>query len=149
MMITIAQTEQLQSVLDRLKPQQGPLFGIMTPQEMVEHLLFFVEISSGLHPQVQFFSDERALKNKQYLIYSENALAPGVKMPLMNGMPQELQCKDLAEANAALIQATIQFNQTAESPDYVHPALGLMSRAEWKIFHDKHFTHHFKQFGLI
>lgn len=148
-MITIAQTEQLQSVLDRLNPQQEPLFGIMTPQEMVEHLLFFVEISSGLHPQVQFFSDDRALKNKQYLIYGEQELSPGIKMPLLNGMPQDLQCKNLTEANAALVHATVQFNQAADTADYVHPALGLMSRAEWKIFHDKHFTHHFKQFGLI
>lgn len=148
-MITITQTEQVQSVLDRLKPDQEPLFGIMTPQEMVEHLLFFVEISSGLHPQVQFFSDDRALKNKQYLIYGAQELSPGIKMPLLNGMPQELQYRDLGEACTALIQATVQFNHAAESPDYVHPALGLMSRAEWQVFHDKHFTHHFKQFGLI
>lgn len=148
-MINIENTAQLQRILEQLKPEQEPLFGIMTPQEMVEHLLFFVEISSGLYPQVQFFSDERALKNKQYLIYNENEMSPGIKMPLLNGMPQELQYTDLGAAIEALIRATQQFNQSTEGADYVHPALGLMSRAEWKIFHQKHFAHHFKQFGLI
>ena len=148
-MINIENTAQLQTILEQLKPAQEPLFGIMTPQEMVEHLLFFVEISSGMYPQVQFFSDERALKNKQYLIYNEHEIGQGIKMPLLNGMPQELQYADLGAAIAALIQATQQFNQSAEGPDYVHPALGMMSRAEWKIFHHKHFAHHFKQFGLI
>jgi hypothetical protein len=31
---------------------------------------------------------------------------------------------------------------------FIHPRLGHLYYKEWVIVHNKHFTHHFKQFGL-
>jgi len=30
----------------------------------------------------------------------------------------------------------------------LNPTFGELNKAEWEIFHEKHFTHHFKQFGI-
>jgi len=32
---------------------------------------------------------------------------------------------------------------------FIPPRLGKLNYKEWIIFHNKHFTHHFKQFELI
>ncbi|MFI5156234.1 MAG: hypothetical protein ACHQEM_08610 [Chitinophagales bacterium] len=31
----------------------------------------------------------------------------------------------------------------------VNPTMGPLDHKEWIIFHNKHFTHHFKQFNLL
>ena len=38
-----------------------------------------------------------------------------------------------------------------ENPEAVltNPTFGDLNKAEWAVFHEKHFRHHFAQFGLI
>lgn len=140
--------EQTEAILKQLNPEQAPLFGTMSPQQMVEHLLFLVEVSLGKYPQVLIIPEERAGKAKQYLIYTDNEMSEGIKLPAVNGMPESLQFPDLDTAKQQLWEAVSGYT-TNTFPDTMHPVLGLLNQEEWIIFHNKHFTHHFKQFGLV
>ena len=31
----------------------------------------------------------------------------------------------------------------------IQPRMGLMNKEEWTVLHNKHFTHHFKQYNLV
>ncbi len=144
---------ELKSILNSLHPNQKPVFGLMTPQHMVEHLALVVEYSNGKQTSDLQKSVETAARWKQALIYSDYEMQPGVRAPFL---PEdeliELKNSDLQTACDQLIQELNDFvNYFSDQPqkEVIHPALGVLNFEEWKIFHNKHFAHHFRQFELI
>ena len=77
----------------------------------------------------------------------------GLKTPLLPADgPISFEFSSLDEAKKALNKELDDFETYhANNPDavFVQPRLGKLNYKEWIIFHNKHFTHHFKQFGLI
>ena len=63
-----------------------------------------------------------------------------------------LKHPDLPTAKKQLIQELLDFFKYFElNPDAKpeNPVAGILTFKEWVIFHNKHITHHFRQFGLL
>ena len=143
-----------QNLIDRLNTltvDQQPEWGIMTPQHMVEHLIVATKMSNGgLHIPCRI-PKEMIPKYKAFLLESDGEMERGIKAGGMEGL-LDLRYSSLEEAINKLESEIDTFHAYFEAnPDakIENPVLAEIGYEDWKTFHKKHFTHHFKQFGLI
>jgi hypothetical protein len=151
-MTDILNTEQLQNILGKLKADSKPLWGKMSPQHIVEHLGKSMQMSYGKFKAGFYFTKEEADKLKEKLIYGDAQLSPGIKNPSMGDEPPPLLHPDLDTAHAELNAEILNFTKYYElnpAGTNTHPRMGELKHKEWLVFHSKHFTHHFKQYGLL
>lgn len=151
--VNVLESAQVFETLGRLQADQQPEFGMMTPQHMVEHLAFAVGFSNGRGPQKHYFPPEKEQKIKAIIIDGKQEMPRGFKTPVLppDGLPP-LKCSSLQEAILFLEKELRFFNQYfIENPEArtINPAMGELNYNEWLIFHNSHFTHHFRQFGLM
>lgn len=153
MYIDIRNRLQIESVLSSLKSDTQPVFGIMSAQQMIEHLILVLQASNGKKDIPLSYPEERTEKSKNIFIYSERALPIGYKAPFLPAegtVPTE--CSTLASAIEKLFEELNDFDTyfaQLQDEKRTHPVMGNLNYNEWVIFHNKHFTHHFKQFSLI
>lgn len=152
-MIDILDRIKLFDILNQLQADEKPRFGVMTAQHMVEHLAFAVRFSNGKEPQRHYYLPEKEQKIKAYILDTDNDFLIGFRSPVMpvEGLP-ELQYPDLNEALTRLRTELADFDSyflrhPEDQP--VNPTMGELNHKEWIRFHNRHFTHHFKQFGLL
>lgn len=141
----------IESQLKNLNPDSPAQFGIMTPQHMVEHLTVTMKLSSGRIKLPEFEPNEKQLMQKQALIYTDMEFPKGVRAPNSDGELPDLRFPDLDTAKEKLIQSIQEYEEVFEkNPDFksIHPRFGFLTHEEWEKFHQKHFTHHFGQFGI-
>lgn len=153
MKVNIINRPELNSLLNNLTENTQPKWGQMKPQNMVEHLAMVLQHTNGKKEAPQRVTDEEALKAKQFLIYTDAEMSKGLKTPLLpaeGSIPFEFSSLDEAKRNLNKEIDDFEIFH-ANHPDalFVQPRLGKLNYKEWVIFHNKHFTHHFKQFGLI
>jgi oxepin-CoA hydrolase/3-oxo-5,6-dehydrosuberyl-CoA semialdehyde dehydrogenase len=149
-MITIDNRKGLLEALRGLNPNVRPAFGIMTPHHMVEHLAFAVKFSNGKLPQRLYVPSERAETMKNFLL-GEGEHPIGFKSPLLGDGLEPLLTTNLNTATDYLDKELTVFDTYfRENPDatFTHPLLGELTYSEWVLFHNKHFSHHFKQFNI-
>ena len=151
-MVNVQRQKATSKLLRKLNPDTQPKFGIMTPQHMVEHLILLVKLSNGGIKGQLMQSKETAVKWKQSLIYTDMEFPMGVRIPgeeesVLTGLRYENLEKAVDKLEDE-IKKFEDFFQNNSHETTMHPALGLLNHEEWTIFHNKHFTHHFKQFGL-
>ena len=152
-MLNFTSQNDILPALEKLTPETPANFGVMTAQHMVEHLIVLMKISTGKLQVPLSRSEESAETFKQQLIYTDMEFPKGVKA---KGIPEDkplpLRNENLETAIAKLIAEIDDFHSffkdNAEQKT-LHPVLNWLNYDEWKIFHSKHFTHHFEQFGLV
>ncbi len=135
--------------LSTLKREAKPIFGKMNGQQMIEHLSFLLQISNGKVDADYFVSDEKSARRKPFL-NTEGELQVGFKAPMLSEEPNEMKFDSVGEALNDLFNQIDNFVthfETSKSEN--HPFFGELDYDYWQKFHVKHFTHHFKQFGLI
>ncbi|MEO6902805.1 MAG: hypothetical protein ABI315_06610 [Bacteroidia bacterium] len=139
--------------LERLQSNASPAFGIMTPQHMVEHLVFSIRFSNEKEPQKLYFPLEKAEQIKSFVIYSDAELPIGFKAPVL---PKDellpLSYQDLSSAIEMLkleLDAFDSYFKLNPHNSPINPTMGKLTHTEWIVFHNKHFKHHFKQFNLV
>jgi hypothetical protein len=148
-LISINDRDEFSNVLFALKPHDIPLWGRMTPQQMVEHMISQLEFSSGKRTFKCELPQEVALANKQVWIYTD------AQIPHNVGLDVRLDpylFNSLHDANKQLMLELDSFNAFYTYNNSLtcdHVAYGPLNYKEWIIWHNKHFTHHFKQFNLI
>ncbi|MBX2953927.1 MAG: hypothetical protein KF870_15600 [Leadbetterella sp.] len=152
-MINILDRANIFDILSHLHSDEKPRFGAMSPQHMVEHLAFSVRFSNGKEPQKHYYSPEKEQKIKTYILDTDNDFMIGFKAPVLppEGLP-ELHCADLDEAISALKNELGDFDRYFEvhpAAQPINPTMGELNYREWVRFHNRHFSHHFKQFGLL
>lgn len=141
----------LPGALEPLRADQTPKWGGMAPQQMVEHLLWAFEASTGIIEVPCPTPEERRAQVRPFL--SNNRAMPiSFENPLLkDGLPA-LRFPTLSIATAALIEAARTFLRLEESEPEVkrtHPLFGPLNAEGWSRLHFKHVVHHFLQFGLI
>lgn len=142
--------KEIEKSLERLSENSFRLFGIMTPQHMVEHLIITFKLSSGRVKIPEFTPNEKQLGYKQLLLGTDMEFPKGVRAP---GLPEDvltLRFDSLSTAKEKLLNAIDEFHSHfANNPINLtlHPRFGNLNYDEWKIFHDKHVTHHLGQFN--
>ena len=63
-----------------------------------------------------------------------------------------LRFKNLDQAKEKLIETLKEYLiYYRENPlvEHYHPRFGMLNKEMMELFHRKHFTHHFEQFGLV
>ena len=151
-MVEINDLAALTSALNNLQADTPASWGKMSPQNMIEHISSIVLFSNGRKSIPLLYPEEKAAAFKAYLIDSDNEFPKNFKAPLIGEEPLAYRFESLDAAKAALFKELKNYsNYHNENNDAVimHPTLGLLDQREWTIFHNKHFTHHFKQFNLI
>jgi hypothetical protein len=153
MKVDVTNRNGLNILLNKLTENTLPEWGQMKPQNMVEHLAKTLQYSNGKKEIAQRTTEEEGLKAKQAFIYTDAEMPMGLKSPLLSGDgPIPFEFSSLDEAKRKLNKELDDFEiYHARHPDalFIQPRLGKLNHKEWIIFHSKHFTHHFKQFGLI
>ncbi|REH46481.1 3-hydroxy-3-methylglutaryl-coenzyme A reductase [Tenacibaculum gallaicum] len=143
--------EGVRSTLANLKTDAKPLFGKMKGQQMVEHLSIVTQIANGNWNVDIYVSDEKTARRKPFL-NSDSELQIGFKAPFLSEDPTPLKFNSMEEAIDDLLNQVQFFEKVfTEDPNrtVVHPFFGELDYEYWKKFQVKHFTHHFKQFGLV
>lgn len=151
-MVTISNIDETIARLDKLQVNAKPLWGGMTPQQMVEHLATTIKISNGKLLLAQRTTIEEGNAIKAQIVYTDMEFPMGLKSPTIPDGDPVYEHQDLSTAVGALKLELADFSSHhTENPDSapVHPRLGALTHAEWLIVHGKHFTHHFKQFDIL
>jgi len=151
MFLNFEDKSNLIALLKTLKVEQQPEWGIMTPQHMIEHLIVTVKISNGGLSIACAVPKEQVPQYKQVILESDQEMPRGRKA---NGMDclLDLRYESLEKAIDKLETEIDKFHTFFdENPDAkpVNPVLDEVGYNDWKTFHKKHFTHHFKQFNLM
>ena len=151
-MVNINNREELNTFLNKLTEDTEARWGLMKPQHMIEHLVKTLQHSNGKKEIAQKSTDEEAKQAKAGFIYTDVEMPMGLKSSLAGETPDPLQYADLDAAkqqlNKELDDFYAYFNEHPTAL-FIQPRLGKLNHQEWMILHNKHFTHHFKQFGLV
>ena len=146
-LIDTVNREALQSLFLSLNADGKPLWGKMTPQQMVEHLIENVQYTNGTLAPTCRRTPEEALEAKF------RGLDPDVMIPknlFLGDLPCEYAYTDLSTSITQLMTELDLFDTYFKTnTTAIHGGFGPMDYNEWVLWHSKHFTHHLKQFGLI
>lgn len=134
--------ETLHSSLLRLNAGTKPLWGKMTAQQMVEHLIENVQYANGtLIPTCDRPADV-AYQAKLANIYTDLQIPRNV---ILGTLPDEYCYTNIQTAIDRLMKDLEVFDQYFQTPGTtaIHGGFGPMDYNEWVIWHSKHFAHHF------
>lgn len=137
-------------LLYKLKADQKPLWGKMTPQHMVEHLYKAVQ-SSINEIQLNIYTEENKISVLKRFFLGSRPLPKEFMNPAIGPDLLPLEFADLTQAIEELKKVIGRYNQFFNdnpSAKTIHPVFGYLTKDEWNIFHKKHFAHHLSQFGL-
>jgi oxepin-CoA hydrolase/3-oxo-5,6-dehydrosuberyl-CoA semialdehyde dehydrogenase len=152
MKVDITNRKELNELLNTLTEDTLPKWGVMRPQNMVEHLALVTEHTNGKRIAAQRTTEDEAKAAKQIIIYSDAEIPQGLKSPLAGEGADPFRFSNLDEAKQDLNKQLDDFEtyfKRNPSATPVQPRFGPLTYNEWVILHNKHFTHHFKQFGLM
>jgi len=143
---------EMWDLLSNLRPDSPAQWGVMSAQNMVEHLRMVFAMSLGFGKIKPFFDEEKTRRNYEYAIVHKRPFPRDLKFK--NGFlaePLPLEFGSLEQAIQNLKEIVDAFFERFEEPNLttIHPVLGVLDIGDWQIFHTGHVTHHFIQFGLI
>ncbi|MFO7523995.1 MAG: DUF1569 domain-containing protein [Ignavibacteriaceae bacterium] len=147
MLLTI---EKITKALDKLTVGSKPLWGKMSAQHMVEHLVLTFRICNG-SMEVEIVTDDRLLSIQKRFLLSSKPLPKLFINPIIGENLLPLEFDNLETAKKELINSINKYEEhfiiNSDSTP-AHPVFGLLNKTEWDVFHNKHFEHHFSQFGI-
>lgn len=144
--------KEIASALESLSEDSPAVFGMMTPQHMVEHLaiLFYLGRKEVGLPCV---TPDDKLADMQAFLNTNEPFWKGFKAV---GIPEnglaDLRYGNLGEAKAKLlsnIDAFYAFHEANPATKILHPVFGKIGLEAWERFHYKHCIHHLQQFGAL
>jgi len=139
--------------LQQLHADAMPKWGKMNAQQMVEHLVDFIDLSVEKIHFPLAVPEEDLPKYKAFLMsekpFRENTKAPAAVLG-ENPLPIKMDSLETAIYQLQIAVANF-FAFFAENPDKktLHPAFGWLNYEEWLMLHFKHISHHLRQFELI
>jgi hypothetical protein len=143
--------EKLFTALADLSPSALPRWGGMNPHQMVEHLIWALEISNGLFSVPCKLHPKLVAKIRGFLFDNTPTSHEFMNPELKAGLPPT-RFSTLPEAISELRRAADSFmSEPAETRDRprTHPVFGDINHEEWERAHFKHFYHHLLQFDLL
>ncbi len=142
---------QLFDALRALRDETRPRWGRMTARQMIEHLLWAFELSTGEVRTDCPIPEPQRQRLKAFLYDDRPTPHEFMNPALAAGLPP-VRHASVAEAVADLRAAVSRFVEgAASSPDAtrMHPVFGPIGMDEWARAHFKHTCHHLLQFGLV
>ena len=140
------------NLLTDLSTETKAIWGTMTPQLMVEHLVLAVQSSNGKYPINEFITPPEKLNVMKRFLLSSRPLPRNFTNTIIGEGLKPLVYSDLDSAKEELLKEINDFHKYFEAIPEAKPinaTFGPLNYEEWIVFHNKHFTHHLTQFGLL
>ena len=138
--------------LDKLTEEHKANWGILTPQHMVEHLEFFMQMAIG-RVETEIITPANRIDRFQESLFNYRAMHRGFDHPLLKEKElEDLRFDSLATAKAALLSVLDEYEAFfKENPgiETANTIFGMLDKQLWDLMNRKHFHHHFSQFGLV
>jgi oxepin-CoA hydrolase/3-oxo-5,6-dehydrosuberyl-CoA semialdehyde dehydrogenase len=128
-----------------------PLWGNMTAQQMIEHLFWAFQCSTGV-VNLPCYTPASVLERTKRFLHDNRHTPHEFKNPAIGEKLPALHFSTLADARAALQKEVVHFFdhfRTVPDAIHVHPIFGPLGAEEWERSHFKHCYHHLSQFGSI
>ena len=143
--------DQLAPALAALEEGASARWGAMTAQQMVEHLAWGFELSTG-RASVDCAVPEGRLERYKTFLHNNTPMMREFRNPvLVAGLPP-LRHADLEGAKSALaieVRHFLDYGRSAAAALHTHPVFGPLTAEEWSRAHFKHAFHHLLQFDLV
>lgn len=143
-------TEIVPTLLQDLKEDQEPQFGLMTPQHMIEHLTSIIKSSVKRYGEPDPALAERQSGFKRFI--AGGAVFKHRDSDKTKADLPELKYDSFAEAVPQLMVGIERFYKHYESnPDFktYNQFMGELDFEELETFHHSHVCYHLWQFGLL
>ena len=138
-------------LLEKLRGDEKGKWGIMNPQQMIEHFADAVKMANGKLILPALNEGEKLQKYRQFLM-SEEPFKENIRNPLIAAEGVTLRQRDLPSAINKLKKELDYFFEIFEK----HPELKTGNSFFGELDYDmniqllhKHALHHLKQFGLV
>lgn len=138
--------------LENLSHDTKPIWGIMSSQHMVEHLIDSFRLSNGKLLNKKCMTPENKLSLLKRILMSNRPFPRNFVNNVIGGDLKPLNYNNLEVAKEILKREVEDMNKFFElNPNEkpINPTFGPLNKEEWNHFHKKHLTHHFTQFGLL
>jgi oxepin-CoA hydrolase / 3-oxo-5,6-dehydrosuberyl-CoA semialdehyde dehydrogenase len=135
--------------LDQLNADMKPLWGTMTPQQMVEHLTDGIKLAYG-QISLPVETPEDKIEKMQGFLMSDKPFPREFKASFV---PEHIDVRheELELAIDEFVLEWIEYeNYYLENPGatHPHPYYGQLTVEMWDQLQSKHITHHLTQFGI-
>jgi len=132
----------------KIAPDAKPIWGTMTPAQMIGHLNGAVRYSMGYGPDIPFKGNWKTKYIFAPLILNGIKQIPrNIKVPRPKGTKSfDPPTADLATLEASLGELLGKMDDGSFDPPY-HPFFGTIGPNSWMKFHGVHLDHHLRQFG--
>lgn len=143
--------DSLPPILENLESGQEPLWGEMSPVEMLTHLVYLFRISRG-RIEVKCHSPAEKLPRLRRFLSLNRPMPRNFENPVEADEVPRLELGELKEARETLLEEIeLFFDYYRKNPGASHtnPVFGELDREGWEKLHYKHCIHHLEQFGLV
>ncbi len=141
----------LEEKFNALTEDTKPKWGLMTPQHLVEHFEYFIQIALGKIP-CETVTPEKYLEETQDSLWNYRPMPRSFDHPLLRkGKTEDLRYGSLDEAKTAFFAAYDELaTHFKDNPGVTvpNPVFGDLDEYGWQLMGRKHYGHHFEQFGL-
>ena len=141
----------LPETTDKLGETAKPVWGEMSAQHMLEHLLWAFDISNGRIVAPCKTPPQLILRVKAFL-HTNDPTPRGYRNPLLGETPPPLRFRSYADAQSSFrlgLEEFILGGGLLAGNERIHPLFGPLTDDEWHRSHYKHCVHHLLQFDLI
>lgn len=141
----------LPKLFRQLKPDTKGNWGVMNPQQMVEHMAESISYATGKNNQSLHTPAEHLEKYKSFAM-SDKEFKPNTKNALMAETAPPIRLGGIEEAVQELEKETADFIAYFEKnpgASITNSFFGNLNFEEWTHLFHKHAVHHCKQFGLL
>jgi hypothetical protein len=137
---------QLLERINKLQPTSQPLWGTMTPAEMLWHLHTQLELALDLKPQKNYKKNLVAFPPVRFLSLFVIPFPKGFRtMSVMNAKKHPEEIRDFNKEKETFL---LRLQQTLLAPQLkAHPLFGKMNKFFWGRLIWKHTNYHLRQFG--
>ena len=143
--------EEFISLLQQLADNEVGLWGVLTPQGMIEHMSdAFANAYGKTHLPLQ--TPEAILPKMRAFALSETPFKENTKNALMSEEPAPLRNNSITEAIWELekeMKAFFDYYSANPNAQNLNPFFGVFNYDEWLHLLYKHVNHHLKQFNLV
>ena len=143
--------QHLADCITCLNENTASIWGKMNPQNMIEHLLWAFECSTGTI-MLPCRTPEHLLERVKTFLHDNRPTPHNFKNPLLGENPPLLRFHSFDDAKNRLLKEIAHFVvHFREQPNaiHVHPVFGPLGAEEWQRSHFKHCYHHLQQFGSV
>jgi len=139
----------ISNIIEGFTKSTKPLWGNMTASEVIVHLQDTVIISLN-RTKVELLTPEEKLPLYVKFLSSNQEMPKGYKVGFLvtNKASNDIEIEVILKNHNEILA---DFFKLKNDPDFsaLHPIYGVLNYNQWVLLHQKHYTHHLKQFGLI